>query len=961
MALPAVLFGVPAAGGVPWLVGDNLIQNYPLRVLVGRDLRHGHLPLWNPYLWSGSPLLAGFSAGAAYPGTVLFAALPSVAAWAANQAALYAIGALGMLAFLRALGRSWVAGALGASSFAYGGFMAAQSVHLDIVQAAAWLPWAFLALERLAHRRAGRPALPWVALLGAVLGLMILTGAVEPVLDGTVALVLYTAWLVWRTPERRVAILAGVLGGVALGVLLGAAQLLPGAALQAESQRATHTFQYFTSGSMNKSLTILGLDPMLLGGDHVFPLSYYGTYNLPEVSSYVGILPVMAAFGLLARRHRRSPEAGSWWIWYVIGGVGLVLTWGSFTPLSHVLYDLPLFNRQRLLARNLLLVDLSLTVLLAIWVDRTFRRPVPDPDDPAPAPASATASATVKVTATASASVTGGDGAPARHRRLTSDVVLPLVPVAAVVALQLVLLAGGSWFPHVLHVPGPVTRATLLPLVAYLSIPTAIALAAGALVVLRGRLRALAPVLLATVVVADLVVFNVDVQLAPNPEAANSPTSAWANRFAASVVAAGTGPAGGLHRVAVFNPDRIYPVESDELGETDLTVLRSLSSIQGYGAIVNGRYETATDTHAQMTLDPASLADGTYTRLDLGVLATVPEYLLHIVVPPPGRNVVVNGGTPLPPVPPDPSAPPARGTPPPTPAGDYPSVPPPPAETAVAGGEEHTWFFGTVLGVRSVTVPGAVEAPGRGAGGAPGASLGLVSPDGRSVRWVTATARAGRGGTTVFDLGRMVVGAGVVLRLDGAGTWHAGAPVVATAGQGVYRLDGSLAAALTAPTWRFAGMVGVFPIFVAADPAGRAWVVGPNSASPGASPLAGASARVASASTSGDESIRVTTPTPAVLVRNVQFATGWQATVRPATGGAGSPPVRRLGLVQAVAVPAGTSVVSFAYRPHRVVEGFAASTVGLVGVLVCALWPAARSRRRRRGSAARVRAVGDPA
>ena len=26
----------------------------PLRVLVGTDLRHGHLPLWDPYLWSGS-------------------------------------------------------------------------------------------------------------------------------------------------------------------------------------------------------------------------------------------------------------------------------------------------------------------------------------------------------------------------------------------------------------------------------------------------------------------------------------------------------------------------------------------------------------------------------------------------------------------------------------------------------------------------------------------------------------------------------------------------------------------------------------------------------------------------------------------------------------------------------------------------------------------------------------------
>ena len=59
-AISAAIFGLPAAFGATWLVGDNLIQNFPLRLLVGTDLRHGHLPLWDPYLWSGSPLLAGF-------------------------------------------------------------------------------------------------------------------------------------------------------------------------------------------------------------------------------------------------------------------------------------------------------------------------------------------------------------------------------------------------------------------------------------------------------------------------------------------------------------------------------------------------------------------------------------------------------------------------------------------------------------------------------------------------------------------------------------------------------------------------------------------------------------------------------------------------------------------------------------------------------------------------------------
>ena len=61
------------------------------------------------------------------------------------------VAAVGMVVLLRVLGRSWTASGLGASAFSYGGFMAAQSVHIDLVEAGAWLPWAFAALDRLAQ------------------------------------------------------------------------------------------------------------------------------------------------------------------------------------------------------------------------------------------------------------------------------------------------------------------------------------------------------------------------------------------------------------------------------------------------------------------------------------------------------------------------------------------------------------------------------------------------------------------------------------------------------------------------------------------------------------------------------------------------------------------------------------------------------------------------------------------
>src|SRR5580658_8178169 len=121
IALPAVIFGVPALLGHPVLLGDDLTQNFPLRVLTGDQIRDGHLPLFDPYNWSGAPVLAGWNAGAAYPLTWLFAILPATAAWTINMIATWATAGLGLFWFLRALRLARLASFLGALSFAFAG------------------------------------------------------------------------------------------------------------------------------------------------------------------------------------------------------------------------------------------------------------------------------------------------------------------------------------------------------------------------------------------------------------------------------------------------------------------------------------------------------------------------------------------------------------------------------------------------------------------------------------------------------------------------------------------------------------------------------------------------------------------------------------------------------------------------------------------------------------------------
>ena len=81
VVLPLAVFAVPALFGHAAIIGDDATQNYPLRVLAASLIRHGHLPLFDPYVWSGAPLLGGWNAGAVYPFILLFVVLPGTVAW----------------------------------------------------------------------------------------------------------------------------------------------------------------------------------------------------------------------------------------------------------------------------------------------------------------------------------------------------------------------------------------------------------------------------------------------------------------------------------------------------------------------------------------------------------------------------------------------------------------------------------------------------------------------------------------------------------------------------------------------------------------------------------------------------------------------------------------------------------------------------------------------------------------
>ena len=908
LALPVAVFGLPQLGGWTFLDGDNFLQNFPMRALVGHDLQHGVLPLWDPYLFSGTPLLGGFNAGAAYPTTWLMAVLPSFTAWTLNLALVYDVALAGMYVFLRRQSIGSTAATFGAATFAFSGYMTAQIVHIDLLAGAAWLPWMLVAVHALTGprdlgsvptdepSRGRRHIRGWIALLSFAVGMSLLSGGIEAIIDGSILVAVYLigrlATMGYFQRAHRGALvssLATVALGAVGGVALGAAQWVPGLAFQSQSQRSGANYTFFTTGSLPARLVTLLATPFLLGTNHGWP-GYAGPYNFQEVTSFVGILALIAAGSLLLRKWRRRPEARHWRVWYVVLAIGLLSALGGATPFGHALFLLPVVNGQRLLNRNLLLVDFSLAVLLAWWVHLLLEaRGGAEPDQatrPLPLPL------------------------PLRRRWRPghrAELVATCAPAAVIVGLGLFLWIDGPLLQRLLQIQFPVDSTARLQDAALVTVGAAIAVAATWVVLAEPRFsRARLRHLLAIILVADLVLFNAFVIHPPTPESLARGQGSLAGSLTSAT---------GHGRFLIYDPDEFNDDQLFAVGQTDLNIFNKLASGQGYAALTDANYYNATGAHGQEDLNPATLAGSTWDTLNVRTLLSLPSYFVTPLYQ------SANG----------PAAAPGTSVPfPPTP-NSYTGAPTPgPGPASIRPGRSHRWYFGGLLTVDHWTV--RIRA-----GETSGLRVGVLGPTG-ATRWLPSADVAVTGShaqpSLHVSLATPVQAGGLVIENRTQRPSVIGTPTARTAEAGDVALNGRMQYGVTWPHWKFTGTIGPFGVFQNADPQGWAWARGPA----GTPPMPGTSVTAGAPGQDGGQRITVHATSATTLVRSVAWSPGWRATIRQGDQQPSEASVVQDGTVQAVSLPgAGDYVVTFTYAPGSATAGLAVSAVA---ALALALWAA---------------------
>jgi hypothetical protein len=345
--------------GPAWIGMDTSTAFLPWYGFLGEQLRSGHIPVWNPHTFAGSPFAADPESGWMYlPAMLAFSFLPLDAAVRASLLFHTLLASLSSYALARSLGANWSGGLAAAIIYAHSGFFEGHNVccyaYADV---AAWLPLGLLGSERALRSVNWRRRLLWSAVAGLALSQILAAWIGQGAYYAALVVASFIAFRGVPLAQRTfvaIAVAGWTLGLAAAGVLprleYNAVSNLPGGYPSADvSLRAT---------AWNHWGLIDGWQRLLLQPGF-------------EYIGWPALLLAFAALPLLLRRHRPPGLA----YFAALGLAVLVLARAEPTPLHALFSLLPGFERihARSPERALIVFYLAPAMLAAAsltWITR---------------------------------------------------------------------------------------------------------------------------------------------------------------------------------------------------------------------------------------------------------------------------------------------------------------------------------------------------------------------------------------------------------------------------------------------------------------------------------------------------------------------------------------------------------------------------------------------------------------
>lgn len=362
-ALVAVYFSGAVVGDAFLALGDGLGQFYPWMAEVARRYGEFSIPLWNPYEFSGHPLMAAMQSKALYPPDVLLLLLlDPMPAYNASMMLHYCMAGVFTYLYMRQIGAEAYGALVAGVVYSLLGYLPAHLMHTSIVTAGAWLPLVMLALERLRVRPTVRGAL----IAALAVAMQFLAGHPQIFFFTCLVMLASVAFHLPRLPRgRRWGFAAYGASALALGLLMALPQVMATFELAGLGTRGGMTYEEFATFSFPAHMTVGLVFPFLFGGGYAGG-AWGPRAGVSVMEGFVGILPLAAAIWAFSRSGKEDSHVR---FWGVVVVVAFILSLGDgLRPLNRLLFHLPVYNKFRGASKHWFEISFGLAVLSGIGI-----------------------------------------------------------------------------------------------------------------------------------------------------------------------------------------------------------------------------------------------------------------------------------------------------------------------------------------------------------------------------------------------------------------------------------------------------------------------------------------------------------------------------------------------------------------------------------------------------------------
>ncbi len=332
--------------------GDGYIQSIPAY--------YAARTLWTTHLLGGFPVAADVTPQTWYPLSLLLSIFPH--SWNVFVISSYVLASAFAYAYVHLITRSVLASLVAGITYGASGFMMAHLGHTSMIHTATWIPLPLLLIEQLLRSRRKI----WVALLAIGIACLFLAGHPQISVYGLGLASLYALFFGGLSASRwsfyRLYALA-----VMVGLGLTAIQLVPTLELARMTPRSAMSFGDFLAFSMPLSHAVMTVFPYIFGGGNVTPyrIPYIGVASPTEITIYMGLLPL--TFALLGGRARNYSQSFRYF-WLGVALASFLLILGGRTPMAWLSYQIPGYNKFRVLGRHGIELAMAVSVLAGLGV-----------------------------------------------------------------------------------------------------------------------------------------------------------------------------------------------------------------------------------------------------------------------------------------------------------------------------------------------------------------------------------------------------------------------------------------------------------------------------------------------------------------------------------------------------------------------------------------------------------------